>query len=189
MTELLFLVRRSTALQLSLVAVERVAEYAEDLMPEERGTVFTQPSADWPSSGAIQVKNLSVRYDPSLPNVLHNVSFSVLPGEKIGIVGPTGMFCRCCIPTRRSRSTAADCSARIILGSGKSTIALSLFRFMEFSSGSIHIDDLNISDLSLHDLRSSVGIIPQDPTILSGTLRSTLDMLSEVSRLPSSYFC
>lgn len=58
-------------------------------------------------------------------------------------------------------------------------MALSFFRFVEADEGAIHIDGINIADIGLWDLRSRLTIIPQDPTILSGTLRSTLDPLEE----------
>ncbi|KAG2749574.1 hypothetical protein P692DRAFT_201712972, partial [Suillus brevipes Sb2] len=64
-------------------------------------------------------------------------------------------------------------------GSGKSTLALSFFRFVEATEGCITIDNLDISKMGLSDLRSKLTIIPQDPTILSGTLRSTLDVFDE----------
>lgn len=90
---------------------------------------------------------------PELPNVLHSISFQVAPREKIGVVGATGC--------------------------GKSTLALSFFRFVEAFEGRIVIDGIDISKIGLTDLRTRVTIIPQDPTILSGTLRSTLDVFDE----------
>jgi len=84
---------------------------------------------------------------------LHELSFTVEAGQKVGIVGATGC--------------------------GKSTLALSLFRFVEPTSGTIKIDGIDITQAGLAQLRSRVTIIPQDPTILSGTLRSTLDIFSE----------
>lgn len=75
------------------------------------------------------------------------------PRQKIGIVGATGC--------------------------GKSTLALSFFRFVEAAEGRIEIDGVDISKIGLTDLRSRMTIIPQDPTILSGTLRSTLDVFDE----------
>lgn len=99
------------------------------------------------------MQNLIIRYAPELPDVLHNLNFEVHPGEKVGILGRTG--------------------------SGKSTLALSFFRFVEATEGCITIDNLDISTMGLSDLRSKLTIIPQDPTILSGTLRSTLDVFDE----------
>lgn len=80
---------------------------------------------------------------------MHNISFNVKGREKIGVVGRTG--------------------------SGKSTLALSFFRFVEASEGSIVIDGIDISKIGTEDLRSNLTVIPQDPTLFSGTLRSNLD--------------
>ncbi|KAJ7312954.1 P-loop containing nucleoside triphosphate hydrolase protein [Mycena albidolilacea] len=90
---------------------------------------------------------------PDPPHVFHGINFQALPGEKIGIVGRTG--------------------------SGKSTLALSFFRFVEASKGQLFIDDIDIATLRLTDLCRNLTIIPQDPTLLSGTLRSTLDVVGE----------
>ncbi|KAJ3515541.1 hypothetical protein NLJ89_g1687 [Agrocybe chaxingu] len=94
-----------------------------------------------------------IRYAPALPDVLHHLNFEIKPGEKVGILGRTG--------------------------SGKSTLALSFFRFVEATGGRILIDDIDIAKIGLTDLRGRLTIIPQDPTILSGTLRSTLDVFNE----------
>lgn len=149
---LLFLVRRFVGLEQSMVALERVKEYSE-LKREPPEYIEPRPPASWPDQGTIKCENLIVRYAPELPDVLHNLNFEVHPGEKVGILGRTG--------------------------SGKSTLALSFFRFVEATEGRITIDDLDISKMGLSDLRSKLTIIPQDPTILSGTLRSTLDVFDE----------
>ncbi|KAJ7598811.1 multidrug resistance-associated ABC transporter [Mycena floridula] len=150
--DLLFMVRRFVSLEQSMVAVERVKEYSE--IPKE-GAEFVEPRPpkSWPSMGAISCSSLVIRYAPDLPDVLHNLSFDILPGEKVGILGRTG--------------------------SGKSTLALSFFRFVEATEGCIAVDGIDISTVGLSDLRSKLTIIPQDPTILSGTLRSTLDVFDE----------
>ncbi|KAI0355834.1 multidrug resistance-associated ABC transporter [Trametes cingulata] len=150
--DLLFLVRRFVGLEQSMVAVERVKEFSE-LPREPPEFIEPRPPASWPTSGAIKCENLVIRYAPDLPNVLHSLSFEILPGEKVGVLGRTG--------------------------SGKSTLALSFFRFVEPTEGRILIDGLDISKIGLTDLRSRLTIIPQDPTILSGTLRSTLDVFGE----------
>ncbi|GAA5957930.1 hypothetical protein JCM10213_002262 [Rhodosporidiobolus nylandii] len=149
--DLLFLVRRWTQLELAMVGVERVKEFSE-IKQEAPEIVEPRPPAHWPQ-GAIEVQNLQIRYAPELPAVLHNLTFSIKAGEKIGIVGATGC--------------------------GKSTLASSFFRFVEASSGSISIDGLDISKIGLLDLRSRLTIVPQDPVILSGSLRSTLDMFGQ----------
>jgi ABC-type multidrug transport system fused ATPase/permease subunit len=60
-------------------------------------------------------------------------------------------------------------------GAGKSSLTLALFRFLEATSGEIIIDGLDISKMDLHSLRSRLAIIPQDPVLFSGTIRSNLD--------------
>jgi ABC-type multidrug transport system fused ATPase/permease subunit len=150
--DILFMVRRFVSLEQSMVALERVKEYS-DLEVEPPEFVEPRPPASWPSDGEIECEDLVIRYAPELPDVLHNLNFSVKPGEKVGILGRTG--------------------------SGKSTLALSFFRFVEATEGRIVIDGVDISKIGLTDLRSKLTIIPQDPTILSGTLRSTLDVFDE----------
>lgn len=60
-------------------------------------------------------------------------------------------------------------------GAGKSSILTALLRLVELSSGSIHLDGVDISTIGLKDLRSRMAILPQDPLLFSGTLRSNLD--------------
>jgi ABC-type multidrug transport system fused ATPase/permease subunit len=163
-------VRRYTSLELSFNAVERVVEFME-MDQEAPAIVEPRPPASvssvmctvtfsllfehilthfqWPSEGQIEVKDLEIKYAADLDPVLHGISFSVNSREKIGVVGRTG--------------------------SGKSTLALSFFRFVEASRGSIIIDGIDISKIGTEDLRSNLTVIPQDPTLFSGTLRSNLD--------------
>lgn len=98
---------------------------------------------------------LKVRYKESLPVVLRGVTCTFPGGKKIGIVGRTG--------------------------SGKSTLIQALFRLIEPAEGRIIIDNIDISTIGLHDLRSRLGIIPQDPTLFEGTIRGNLDPLEEHS--------
>lgn len=132
-------------------ATERIIEYSripiEDQAGQEdgkdrRNLDASTVSAAWPRTGKLEVNDLVVGYAPDLPPVLKGLSFSVSPNERIGIVGRTG--------------------------AGKSSLTLALFRFLEASEGSIHIDGIDISKISLYDLRSRLAIIPQDPVLFSG---------------------
>jgi len=98
---------------------------------------------------------MKVRYAPHLPFVLHGFTCTFHGGLKTGIVGRTG--------------------------SGKSTLIQTLFRIVEPTFGRVMIDGINISSIGLHDLRSRLSIIPQDPTMFEGTVRSNLDPLEEYS--------
>ncbi|KAJ7779182.1 multidrug resistance-associated ABC transporter [Mycena metata] len=149
---LMYFVRAFVGLEQCLVAVERVKE-TSDLEREPPETIDPRPPANWPSRGEIVCQDLSVRYSPEMPDVLHGLNFQVLSGEKIGIVGRTG--------------------------SGKTTLTLSFFRFVEANQGKLLIDGIDIASLGLTDLRRNLTIIPQDPTLMSGTLRSTLDVFNE----------
>ncbi|CAB4491465.1 P-loop containing nucleoside triphosphate hydrolase protein [Rhizophagus irregularis] len=149
--QIMWYVRKYASLETSLNAVERVNEFSE-ISQEPPGIIEPRPPASWPYEGAISVENLSVRYAHDLELVLQNVSFSVKGHEKVGIVGRTG--------------------------SGKSTLALALFRFMEESEGKIYIDGIDISTIGVYDIRSRITIIPQDPILFTGTLRSNLDVFS-----------
>ncbi|OAD65376.1 hypothetical protein PHYBLDRAFT_189572 [Phycomyces blakesleeanus NRRL 1555(-)] len=145
----LWVVRMYAVNEMNMNAIERVDEY---MAIEEEPAVHipeTTPPPSWPATGSLKVENLVMQYSPENPPVLRDISFSVKPMEKVGIVGRTG--------------------------SGKSTLALSLFRFMEPTSGRILVDGVDIHTIGLEDLRSRLTIIPQDPVLFSGTLRSNLD--------------
>ncbi|KAF5334268.1 hypothetical protein D9758_015549 [Tetrapyrgos nigripes] len=146
--------RQSAEVENYMNSVERIVSYSasnriEQEAPHEIPSAKPPPS--WPSKGTIEFRDVSMSYRPGLPNVLHNISLSVRPGEKIGIVGRTG--------------------------AGKSSLTLALLRIVEFA-GSISIDDVDISKIGLKDLRSKIGMIPQDPTLFSGTVRTALDPFS-----------
>ena len=150
---LLILMRMYTQLQVSAVAVERVFEFTDSIEQEASATTETRPPNDWPQKGHIVVQDLVLRYSPDAPDVLKEISFDVPPGAKIAIVGPTG--------------------------SGKSSLFQALQRLVEPRSGRIIIDGQDLSKVDLHDLRSRLYFVPQDPVILSGTLRSVLDVMNE----------
>ncbi|XP_038214940.1 multidrug resistance-associated protein 1 isoform X1 [Zerene cesonia] len=142
-----WLVRMTSDVETNIVAVERIKEYAETKQ-EAAWTVGGGPGATWPETGALQLERLTLCYRAGEP-VLRELTCAVAPREKLGIVGRTG--------------------------AGKSTLTLGLFRIVEPSSGKIMIDGIDISTIGLHQLRSRITIIPQDPVLFSGTLRMNLD--------------
>lgn len=147
-SQLNWMVRMSTDVENELVAVERCIQYTK-LEPEADLVIEPRPKGSWPENGAITFSNLSLRYREGLPLVLRNVSCHIRAREKIGVVGRTG--------------------------AGKSSLMNALFRITEAAGGSITIDGINIADIGLEDLRSRLAIIPQDPTLFAGTVRSNLD--------------
>jgi ABC-type multidrug transport system fused ATPase/permease subunit len=104
---------------------------------------------NFPKTGKIEFCNFSVKYRPDTKIILKNLTFTINPGEKIGVVGRTG--------------------------SGKSTLALCLFRILEPTFGKILIDGVDITKIGLSLLREIITVIPQDPTLIEGTLRENLD--------------
>ncbi|KAJ3119795.1 hypothetical protein HK098_005128, partial [Nowakowskiella sp. JEL0407] len=158
-TELLWLVRFYGMLELSMNAVERVYEYME-IEQEPQGIIDSnRPPANWPERGEIVVKNLVVKYAPETPDntrnpaILNGISFNVQSFQKVGIIGRTG--------------------------AGKSTLSLALLRLIPIIDGSVVIDGIDITKIGVKDLRSRITIIPQDPVLFSGTVRSNLDPFEE----------
>lgn len=136
-----------------IISVERIFQYTD--IPSEPPLVIEEnrPDHSWPSSGEVHIQDLQVRYAPHLPLVLRGLTCTFNAGGKTGIVGRTG--------------------------SGKSTLVQTLFRLIEPTYGRILIDGIGIASIGLHDLRSRLSIIPQDPTMFQGTVRSNLDPLEE----------
>uniref|UniRef100_A0A8D2LF88 ATP binding cassette subfamily C member 3 n=1 Tax=Varanus komodoensis TaxID=61221 RepID=A0A8D2LF88_VARKO len=150
-----WMVRMTSDLESNIVAVERVKEYSETETEAPWIIEGKRPPDDWPTQGEVQFANYSVRYRKGLDLVLKDLSLNVKGGEKVGIVGRTG--------------------------AGKSSMTLCLFRILEAVEGEIKIDGLRIADIGLHDLRSKLTIIPQDPVLFSGTLRMNLDPFNKYS--------
>lgn len=147
-----FTVRQLAEVENGMNATERLHYYGTQL--EEEAPLHTvEVAKSWPEKGEIVFDNVQMRYRAGLPLVLRGLTMHVEGGERIGVVGRTG--------------------------AGKSSIMSTLFRLIELSGGSITIDRMNISKIGLHDLRSRLAIIPQDPTLFRGTIRSNLDPFHE----------
>lgn len=155
-----FIMRLKSELSARLTSVGRIHEYCKELSEEapmhhhhhhgEDGD--DGRLKDWPSEGELRFEQVCLRYREGLPLVLHSISFHVRGGQKVGIVGRTG--------------------------AGKSSILVSLMRLKELESGRILLDGVDISSLGLHELRSAVAVIPQDPVLFQGTVRYNLDPMS-----------
>ena len=135
------------------VALERILEYSK-LKPEasweqEKGEKVPKVSEEWPQEGKIQFENYKTTYRDGMEPVLKGINLIINSQEKIGICGRTG--------------------------AGKSSLTLSLFRLIEATEGQIFIDAVDVSKLGLHQLRSKLAIIPQDPVLFTGSLRFNLD--------------
>ncbi|KAE9611183.1 hypothetical protein Lal_00012069 [Lupinus albus] len=138
-----------------MISVERIFQYSS--IPHEAPLVIEdcRPTKNWPETGTICLNNLEVRYAEHLPSVLKNITCTFPGRKKIGVVGRTG--------------------------SGKSTLIQALFRIVEPREGSIIIDNVDICKIGLHDLRTRLSIIPQDPSLFEGTVRGNLDPLQQYS--------
>ncbi|XP_058197322.1 ABC transporter C family member 2-like isoform X5 [Rhododendron vialii] len=145
--------RQASRAENSLNSVERVGTYID--LPSEAPAVIetNRPPPGWPSLGSIKFQDVVLRYRPELPPVLHGLSFTISPCQKVGIVGRTG--------------------------AGKSSMLNALFRLVELEKGKILIDDCDTGKIGLTDLRKVLSIIPQSPVLLSGTVRFNLDPFSE----------
>ncbi|XP_055317503.1 probable multidrug resistance-associated protein lethal(2)03659 isoform X2 [Sitodiplosis mosellana] len=153
MSWLQFGVKQSAEVTNQLVSVERILEYCQ-LKPEKQPEIPVRVLSTWPANGKIEFKNVFYRYSVDSDAVLRGLSFVVKPQEKISVVGRTG--------------------------AGKSSLVHAIFRLAEVE-GDILIDDVNASSVELSVLRSRISIIPQEPTLFSGTLRRNLDPFEQYS--------
>ena len=151
----------ASQLEVTVVAAERLIEYADvksesdrlnDASGDQRDgvSVATAPPAEWPATGALRFERVGMRYRPSTPRVLVDVSFDVPARSRVGICGRTG--------------------------SGKSSLLVRLLRLADVNEGTIWLDGVDIDAVSLHMLRSRcVSLIPQESVLFSGTVRFNLD--------------
>uniref|UniRef100_A0A8C5E025 AAA+ ATPase domain-containing protein n=1 Tax=Gouania willdenowi TaxID=441366 RepID=A0A8C5E025_GOUWI len=144
-----WIVRSWTDVENNIVSVERVKEY--ERTPKEAPWTLEghAPPASWPHTGTIHFDNYGLQYRKGLDWALRDICIDIQDREKVGIVGRTG--------------------------AGKSSLVLAIFRILESASGRILIDGIDISTIGLHDLRSRITIIPQEPVLFSGSLRMNLD--------------
>jgi ABC-type multidrug transport system fused ATPase/permease subunit len=141
-----------------MTSVERILEYCSlEQEPLPQVSTAHPPPTNWPSQGRIVFHNVSMSHskDPYDVPALQHISLTIESGEKIGIVGRTG--------------------------AGKSSLIQTLFRMGTLVDGHITIDDVDIATIGLDDLRRRISIIPQDPVLFTGTMRSNLDQFGDYS--------
>ncbi|KAJ7496820.1 P-loop containing nucleoside triphosphate hydrolase protein [Mycena latifolia] len=145
-------VRYFNTVELDGNSLERILDYINVEQRQDAAKICAPPPAYWPASGHVVVDGLTARYSEDGPSVLHNISFEILSGERIGVVGRTG--------------------------SGKSSLILSLLRCI-ITEGVVTYDGIPTDSLDLDVLRSNITIVPQVPELISGTLRYNLDPFGE----------
>ncbi|POR33980.1 ABC transporter [Tolypocladium paradoxum] len=152
-------------LDIELQSFHRVEEYCK-LPPEESGDQKEQVAQyshdvgrnippNWPRTGRVEYRNVTVRYDADGPDVLTNINLTFEAGKRVAIVGRTG--------------------------SGKSTLLLSLLRLTTIVSGQILLDGVDITAMPRTRLRRAVSAIPQEASLFQGTVGFNLDPLGEIS--------
>ncbi|KAH6771586.1 multidrug resistance-associated protein 6 [Perilla frutescens var. frutescens] len=146
-----FLSRWYSSLTNYIVSVERIKQYMH--IPPEPPAIIAdnRPPTSWPLKGRIELLDLKIRYRPNAPIVLKGITCTFKEGTRVGVVGRTG--------------------------SGKTTLISALFRLVEPQSGRILVDGLDICSIGLRDLRLKLSIIPQEPTLFRGSVRTNLDPL------------
>ncbi|KAF4983679.1 hypothetical protein FZEAL_966 [Fusarium zealandicum] len=145
----LWLVRLYAINEQNMNAMERIKEYLDVEREAESIIEDNRPPENWPRSGSVEFVEYTTSYRKELDPVLRDITLKIEPQEKVGIVGRTG--------------------------AGKSSLALAIFRALEADKGKILIDGLEIGKIGLQDLRENITIVPQDPTLFYGTIRSNLD--------------
>ena len=150
-----WLVRSASEVEQNIVSVERVLGYSNLASEAADEIPDKKPAQGWPTEGNIEFDKFSMRYRPELELCLREVSLKIDGGQRVGVVGRTG--------------------------AGKSSLTLALFRILEAAGGRILIDGVDISTIGLHDLRSVVSIIPQDPQLFEGSLRANIDPTNQAS--------
>lgn len=136
-----------TETEKEMVSVERVLQYMD--IPQEDLSGSQSLHLEWPVQGNIEFDRVTLRYMPSFPAALHDISFRIAAGSQVGIVGRTG--------------------------AGKSSILNALFRLAPICGGCILVDRINVADVAVRDLRSRFAVVPQSPFLFEGPLRDNLD--------------
>lgn len=175
-----FLIDTFGEAEAAITAIERVDAMAN--LPKERPMNTESDGAipsPWPSEGALEFRDVCLRYREGLPLALDHLSFRIPPGKSVGVVGRTGAgkqrraVCRITVPSVFTHS---------LMTPGKSSLTIALFRLTEIESGNILLDGVELGQLGLSEVRgrkNGMAIIPQDPFLVGSTLRECLDPFGE----------
>lgn len=136
-----------TETEKEMVSIERALQYMDIPQEEQAGCQYLNP--DWPNQGVIEFQHVTLKYMPSLPAALCNISFKIEGGTQVGIIGRTG--------------------------AGKSSVLTALFRLTPICAGSITVDGMDIQNIPVRELRTHLAIVPQSPFLFEGSLRDNLD--------------
>ncbi|EGX89806.1 abc transporter [Cordyceps militaris CM01] len=164
---ILMLVFQASELNLQMQTFHRVRQYgklpleeeslSEDkLVPDDAAKECQAAPPNWPATGAIEFRNVTVRYGPDGPDVLKNINLRFNAGERVAVVGRTG--------------------------SGKSTLVLSMLRFTNIVSGQILYDGVDVTSIPYKELRQAISMIPQESQLFQGTLAENLDPTDTISQ-------
>lgn len=134
----------TSLIQRAAASQKRINEFLQ-IQPAIQSTGMSQPLQ---VMGHIRVENVNFTYPETGIRAINNVSFEVLPGQMLAIVGRTG--------------------------SGKSTLANLLMRMYDVQSGSISMDNKNIKDLPLQSYREQIGFVPQNVFLFSDTIANNI---------------
>lgn len=147
------MIRQGSDLETAMASVERSVHYITDL-PQEDIHSQTKPSLPsvWPSEGRIELKDIVLRYRPDQPDVLKHISIVMEPGDKVGIVGRLVFYVFNCHSRSHTYRT----------GAGKTSIITALTRYVDLQSGSIEIDGVDSTHMTVQDLRHALCVIPQE---------------------------
>ncbi|MEH7457178.1 ABC transporter ATP-binding protein [Bacillus sp. JJ1127] len=139
------LVNSSTTLTQSFASMDRVFE-----LLDEKYDIVNEPSAIQVKklNGEIVFDEVSFRYNVNETDVLHNLSFTIRPGEKVALVGASG--------------------------GGKSSLASLIPRFYDVSGGAVYVDGVNVREYDMRNLRSHIGIVLQDNLLFSDTIQANI---------------
>ncbi|ETS75107.1 hypothetical protein PFICI_13591 [Pestalotiopsis fici W106-1] len=154
-TVLMRLIKMWTMMESSIGAVARVKRFAEETESEERDGPVADVASDWPRQGAIEFRSLVAAHGPDSEPVIKGLSMAVKQAEHIAICGRSG--------------------------SGKTSLILALLQMLESQEGRILVDGVDVSTVSLTDVRSHLNVVPQDPFLLPGTIRFNIDPFGKVS--------